>query len=195
MPQRKPRRKPTSPEIAELLPRNRAAWRRWLEKHHRTAGAVWVVFTKTNLRYLEAVEEALCFGWIDSRFQKLGEDRHRLMFTERRPGGNWARTNKERVARLVQQGRMTPAGMAKVQAAKKDGSWSQLDAVERLEVPDDLARALAEDEQAQANFRAFPPSARKMILAWVLGAKRPETRQRRIAETVRQAAQNLRATP
>jgi uncharacterized protein YdeI (YjbR/CyaY-like superfamily) len=115
------------------------------------------------------------------------------MFTPRRPGSPWSRSNKERVARLAREGRMTPAGRALVEAAKRDGSWTKLDAVENLAVPSDLAEALAANSKAEQHFNAFSPSARRHILGWIASAKRPETRAKRIAETVRLAADNLKA--
>ncbi|HEX2110261.1 MAG TPA: YdeI/OmpD-associated family protein [Gaiellaceae bacterium] len=115
------------------------------------------------------------------------------MFTPRRPGSPWSRSNKERVARLERDGRMTPAGRALVEAAKRDGSWTKLDAVENLEIPPDLAEALASIPEAETHFAAFSASSRRHILAWIAGAKRPETRARRIAETARLAAQNVKA--
>jgi uncharacterized protein YdeI (YjbR/CyaY-like superfamily) len=177
---------------------DRGAWRRWLLRHHGSSPGVWVPIRKKGgkrpgLTYLEAVEEGLCFGWIDSRMQPVDEDRYRLTMTPRKPGSVWAATNKERVARLTAEGRMAPPGLAAVEAAKADGSWDALSAVEALEVPEDLAAALAADPVAAWHFDAFPPSSKKMILYWIASAKRPQTRAGRIEETVRLAAKNVRA--
>ena len=141
----------------------------------------------------EALKEALCFGWIDSKSKRLDEDRSMLWFAPRRPGSGWSRHNKESVFELTKAGLMTPAGLAKVEAAKRDGSWNALDAIEALEIPPDLWQELSANPAAQLCFEAFPPSTTRAILAWIASAKRPETRARRVAKTVRLAAQNIRA--
>ena len=135
------------------------------------------------------MEEALCFGWIDSVVNRLDADRFKQLFTPRKRGSGWARTNKERVERLVARGLMTDAGLAAVKAAKADGSWQALDDVENLVVPGDLAAALAANPAAAAGFAAFTSSVRKMILYRVSEAKQPETRARRIEQTVTAAAE------
>lgn len=143
--------------------------------------------------YEDAVEEALCWGWIDSKGAKLDDERTMLLFTPRNPRSGWSRTNKVRVERLLRAGLIRPAGRAAIEAAKANGSWSLLDAAEALEVPADLAAAFAANPAARRNYDAFPPGSKKNILTWVTTAKRPETRARRVAETVSLAAQNLRA--
>lgn len=145
------------------------------------------------MTYDEMVEEALAFGWVDSKPRKLDETRTMLYFAPRKAGSGWSKPNKERVERMVASGLMTAAGLAKVEAAKKDGSWSALDGVERLELPTDLIRALEANGDARANFEAFPRSAKRGILEWILNAKRPETRAKRILETATLAARNERA--
>lgn len=145
------------------------------------------------LGYDDAVEEALCFGWIDSKPRKLDEERSMLWFAPRKARAGWSRPNKERVARLTAQGLMAAAGLAKVAAAKADGSWSALDAVEDLEIPSDLADVLASLPPAAENFDRFPRSAKRGILEWIANARRPETRQARVAETARLASRNERA--
>ncbi|MBX9625924.1 MAG: YdeI/OmpD-associated family protein [Gemmataceae bacterium] len=179
-------------------PEARAAWRAWLKAHHARADGVWLISWKKaagkpRFEYAEAVEEALCFGWVDSLPRKLDADRSMLWFAPRKPGTGWSAANKERVGRLVAAGRMTPAGLAKVEAAKADGSWGKLDGVERLEVPPDLAAALAAVPPAADHFAAFPRSVRRGILEWVLQAKRPATRAKRVEETARLARDNVRA--
>ena len=146
-----------------------------------------------GISYDEAVEEALCFGWIDSTAGTLDEHRSLLYFARRRRASPWARSNKERVERLERDGLIAPAGRAVIDRARADGSWTIFDSVEALEVPDDLAASLADNPTAAACFEEFPPSAKKSILWWIASAKRPETRSKRISETVRQAEQNERA--
>lgn len=188
-----------SPADAPLFhPRSREEWRAWLQQHHATATGVWLVTWRRGageaaLDYEAQVEEALCYGWVDGTAGTVDERRSRLYFSPRRPGSGWAATNKARVERLIAEGRMQPAGLAVIERARADGSWTLLDSVERLEVPDDLAAALAANPAAGANFGAFPPSARKQLLAWVVTARRPDTRARRVAEVVEAAARNERA--
>ena len=146
-----------------------------------------------GLDYEAAVEEALCFGWVDSTGGKVDDERGKLYFAPRKMRSPWAATNKARVARLIADGRMAPAGLAAIERAKANGSWEVLDSVERLEVPDDLAGALDRHPPAAANFAAFPPSARKMHLGWVATAMRPETRADRIEAIATAAARNERA--
>ncbi len=184
--------------LERFYPPDRAAWRQWLVDNYDKASGVWVIQYKTRasqptITYDDLVEEALCFGWIDSTMRKLDDERSMLMVTPRKPRSVWAKSNKARVERLIVRGLMTPAGLTKIEAAKADGSWNAFDEVEALTVPDDLRQALAQNIDARRHFEAFPASAQKMILYWIASAKRPETRAKRIAETVRLAAQNIRA--
>jgi len=179
--------------FARVHPLTRAAWRSWLAANHAIAPGVWLVAYKQGtgkprVTYDEAVEEALCFGWVDSLGRRLDDERTMLLVTPRRAKSGWSRPNKERIARLEAGGRLAPAGAAKVAAARADGSWELLDAVEALEVPPDLAAALAADAGGSAGFAAFAPSVRKPLLQWLVTARRPETRRRRIEEIVRGAA-------
>ena len=179
-------------------PTTLSSWRAWLEANHTRPDGVWLITYrratgKATFTYEQAVEEALCFGWIDGHTKTLDEERGMQWYAPRRAGSVWARSNKERVARLIADGRMTPAGQAKIDAAKADGTWALWDRVDSLEVPDDLAAALAGYPAASANFDAFPRSARHAILGWIAMAKRPETRAKRIAETARLAQENVRA--
>jgi len=170
---------------------DRATWRAWLEANHASARGVWLVSWRrghgTPIDYGEAVEEALCFGWIDSRGEVVDGRRSRLYFAPRTPSSAWSASNKERVARLVREGRMAPAGLAAIERARANGSWSLLDSVEQGVVPDDLAAALAAHPPAADRFAAFTPSVRKQILAWIATARRPETRAARIRETAQRA--------
>lgn len=184
------------PENA-IQPATRAAWRRWLTRHHTRDKGVWFVYFKKSsgrqrFTYEDMVEEALCFGWIDGQARALDDERAMLWLSPRKPKSVWSAPNKVRVARVIAAGLMHPAGQAKVDAAKANGSWTALDATDRLEVPDDLAAALAATPKARAHFEAFPASAKKGVLEWVRQAKRPETRARRIAEAARMAGANER---
>jgi uncharacterized protein YdeI (YjbR/CyaY-like superfamily) len=177
---------------------DRATWRAWLEANHATSNGAWLVTWRPRsgrigLDYEAAIEEALCFGWVDSTGGRVDDDRGKLYFAPRKPRSGWAATNKARVERLLAEGRMRPAGLAAIERAKSNGSWEVLDSVERLEIPDDLAVALAAAPPAAANFAAFPPSARKQLLAWVAFALRPETRATRIRQVAEAAARNERA--
>jgi uncharacterized protein YdeI (YjbR/CyaY-like superfamily) len=176
----------------------RDEWREWLAEHHASEKAAWLVIhkkasTEPSVTYDEAVEEALCFGWVDSKVNTLDASRSMLWFAPRRPRTGWSAPNKQRVQRMIEQGRMAPAGLARVEAAKRDGTWNALDAVEALEVPDDLAAALASMPPAAEHFTAFPRSAKRGILEWIQAARRPATRQARIEETARLASRNERA--
>ena len=158
----------------------------WFVSYKKTTG-------KPRVEYDEAVEEGLCFGWVDSKAISLDEERTMMMFTPRNPKSGWSKTNKDRVKRLIKEGRMAQAGLDAIAVAKKNGSWTALDAIEALEIPPDLAKAFAKSKKARSNYESFAPSSKKMILSWIASAKRPETREKRVAETVRLAAQNLRA--
>lgn len=176
----------------------RAEWRAWLVAHHTRAAGVWLITYKVatgqpRVTYDESVEEGLCVGWIDSKPNKLDAQRSMLWFAPRKPGTGWSAPNKARVLRLEAAGLMLPAGQAKVDAARRDGSWNALDAVEALDIPDDLMMALAAHPNAAAYFEAFPRSAKRGILEWIQNARRAETRAARVAETALLAARNERA--
>lgn len=185
------------PENA-VHPATRAEWRDWLQQNHTREGGVWVIRYKksSGKPYVDVddlIEEALCFGWIDSLPRKLDEERTMLYFAPRKSGSNWSALNKTRAENMIQAGLMTPAGLAKIEAAQTDGSWSALEAVDALVIPDDLAEALSRYPDASANFDSFPPSVKRGILEWILNARRPATRQKRIDETARLANENIRA--
>lgn len=185
--------RPIGADDERFQPADRAAWRAWLAANHASATGAWAVtYRRTSGRpvvsYDDLVEEALCFGWIDSRPGKLDEARTMLRFTPRKRGSVWSRPNKERVARLIADGRMTPAGLRVIEAARADGSWDALNQIDELLVPPDLAAALATDPSAARGFEAMSASMKKPILFWVASAKRPETRVRRIAEILRYVA-------
>ena len=177
---------PTAPEIHL---ETAAQWHDWLATHHDTEAGVWLVSWRTStgrprIDYEDVVCEALRYGWVDSTVRVLDDERNALYLARRKKGSTWARSNKERVARLTAQGRMQPSGLAAVERAKADGSWTVLDPVEDLVVPEDLAAALDARPGARAAYEALPPSARKQILWSVVSAKRPETRARRVDRAV-----------
>ena len=178
-------------------PFDRAGWRAWLIANHATSSGVHLVSWrrptgKTSVSYEDAVEEALCVGWIDSVGGRLDEERALQWFSPRRPRSGWARTNKARVERLIAAGLMLPAGQAAIDEAKANGTWTMLDDVEDLVVPDDLAAAMDAHPPARENWDAFSRSPRRAILEWIVQAKRPETRAKRIAEAAEHAARNER---
>jgi uncharacterized protein YdeI (YjbR/CyaY-like superfamily) len=181
-----------------LSPAGIGAWRTWLERHHADTDGVWLArWTKasgrTPLDYGEIVEEALCFGWIDGLTNTLGDGRQAHLLTPRRPGSAWAPSNKERVERLVADGRMTEAGLKVIEAAKADGSWSMQDAAEALIEPPELQAALDANDEARRHWNAFPKSPRRALIWWVMSAKRPETSERRVRTIVDEAAEGRRA--
>lgn len=178
-----------------FFPRTRHQWRKWLEKNHAKEKNVKVVIIRKNatikgIRYDDAVEEALCFGWIDSTTNKRDDDSYIIHFAQRNPRSRWSQSNHIRVAKLIREGKMMPSGQAVIDHAKKTGSW---DVVENLKVPSDLKKHFAKNKTALKNFNSFSPSSQQIILGWILDAKRPETRQRRIDKTVELAAKNLKS--
>jgi uncharacterized protein YdeI (YjbR/CyaY-like superfamily) len=176
----------------------RAQWRDWLAAHHADVPGIWVVTHKKSagdryVPYADLVEEALCFGWVDSKALSVDAERTMLLLTPRRRGSGWSRPNKERIARLEAAGSMAPAGRAVLDAARADGSWTALDAVEALEEPPELTAALDADPDARRNWDGFPRSAKRASLVWISTAKKPETRATRVRETAARAARGERA--
>ena len=185
--------------MRELYFSERTAWREWLAQNHdRDVGGIWLVFYRKatgqpTLDYAAAVEEALCFGWIDSIIKKLDDERYVRKFTPRKLDSAWSAANKERVGRLIPAGRMTEAGMARVEAAKRSGAWRVDPGPDvAVEMPPDLAAALAENRQAREFFDRLPPNERRNFIAWNAVAKRSETRRRRLAETLERLAAGRR---
>jgi uncharacterized protein YdeI (YjbR/CyaY-like superfamily) len=173
-------------------------WRTWLQKNHRKEQAVWlIIYRKTSatpsVYYPEAVDEALCFGWIDSKPNKRDHESYYLYFSPRKPKSKWSKVNKIKVEQLFKAGKIALAGQAAIDLAKKNGTWYALDKVENLEIPDDFKKKLSANKSASQFWDAFPPSAKKGILQWIESAKRDETRKKRIEETVKHAALNVRA--
>ncbi|HSD56654.1 MAG TPA: YdeI/OmpD-associated family protein [Methanotrichaceae archaeon] len=180
--------------------KDRNEWHDWLLKNHAVSSGVLLIYYKKgsgklSVSYDEAVEEALSFGWIDSRVNSLDEERYMQVFTPRKPRSSWSKLNKQRVEKLIKRGLMTAVGMEKVEAAKRDGSWNTLDAIEDLKIPADFMEALSSNKKAHDNFMAFSDSSKKIILQWIRDAKRPETRKRRIDKTVELAGENKKPYP
>lgn len=189
---------PTYKNTPTFYAKNRAAWRKWLAKHAAVATAVWLIIYKKesgvpSIYYPDAVDEALCFGWIDSTPNKRDDNSYYQFFAKRNPKSNWSQVNKQKVEKLIAEGRMTPQGLAIIELAKQTGTWDALNAVDAIAIPDDLQQALVQNKMAQQYFEAFSRSSKRGILEWILNAKKPETRQKRIAETVSLAAKNVKA--
>lgn len=189
---------PVSDSYEQTEITTREQWRRWLGTNHDRSPGVWVVTHNKavgapHVPYDDIAEEAIAHGWIDSLRRKVDDQRSRLLVTPRKPKSGWSRVNKERVKRLEQSGLMTDAGRTAIATAKRNGSWKALDEIEKLVEPDDLRDALDENADARRHWDEFPRSTKRGILEWILIAKRPETRHKRITETARLAAQNIRA--
>jgi uncharacterized protein YdeI (YjbR/CyaY-like superfamily) len=185
-------------EFEKVYAKDRATLRKWLEQNHTTKVGIWLVYYKKNsgkpsISYPEAVKEALCFGWIDSKVNAIDSERYMQVFTPRKAKSVWSALNKRYIAELQGQNLMTAAGLKCIEVARQNGMWESLDKVEALELPDELVKAFKKNKLAKENFDKFPPSSRKLILQWIASAKRDETRQKRIEETVTLAAQNIKA--
>lgn len=184
-------------KVEVFYPKNQAAWRKWLEKNHLSKQSVWLVFynKKSKLKSItwsDAVDEALCFGWIDSKKIKIDEETSHQFFSKRKPKSTWSKINKDKIARLIEQEKMSQAGMESIEKAKENGSWTILDEVEELIMPADLEIAFNQKPHAKNYYLSLSKSMKKGILSWLLFAKTTETRQKRIREIVDQAAQNLK---
>ncbi|MBE0710918.1 MAG: YdeI/OmpD-associated family protein [Candidatus Aminicenantes bacterium] len=180
-------------ELPRLF-KTRSAWRAWLARNHDKEKGIWLAYYKKgsgkrSVTYEEALQEALCYGWIDSTVGRLDAERYKQRYTPRNLKSVWSPSNKARVEKLIADGLMAPPGLAKVEAAKRTGSWDILNDVERIgrgaEIPADLLEALAKDGRARQVFEKRPPSEKKLWGYWILSAKKPETRARRIEETVK----------
>jgi len=172
-------------ELEPLFFEDRAGWRDWLEEHHADATEAWLVYYKKHtgkpsVKQAEGVEEALCFGWIDGKVRRIDDERYMQRYTPRKPRSIWSERNKQRVKELIKAGRMTPAGMALVKAAKKSGQWSKATETHNAAMHPGLEKALAKNKRAQTLWEQQPPSHRKHYLWWINDAKREETQLRRI---------------
>jgi uncharacterized protein YdeI (YjbR/CyaY-like superfamily) len=187
-------------EIVDGTPTTRAKsrfeWRRWLRIHGETEQRIWlIIFHKASpvpsVHFEEAIEEALCFGWIDSKGRRRGEDSFYLCFSRRNPKSSWGKKSRERATRLMESGLMTRRGQAVIDLAKSMGTWDAHIEAQNDVVPAELMVLLEGDPVARENFDGFPPSSRRIALEWISKAKRPETRQKRILQTAALARENL----
>jgi uncharacterized protein YdeI (YjbR/CyaY-like superfamily) len=190
--------KPAAAHYGQIHPLALEEWRSWLAMNHAQIAGIWLISWKTTtgkprFKEGEAIEEALCWGWIDSLPRALDDERSMLLFTPRKQKSNWSAINKGRATRMMEEGRMQPAGQAKIDYARANGQWDALNGVEVMVVPPDLESAFQRFPGSDSNFKAFPKSAKRGILEWILNAKTAETRAKRINETAGLAAQNIRA--
>lgn len=174
-------------QLPEYFAKDLKDWRRWLKRHHARSPGVWLIFYRKStgvacVSYSDSVDEALCWGWIDSLRQKLDDTRYRQVFCPRKPGSVWSAVNKGKIEAMIAAGRMQPAGLAKIDAAKADGSWTKLDSADNHEIPDDLQAAFDANPVIAAGYQALTPGRRKTILYWMAAAKREQTRQARIRQ-------------
>lgn len=187
-------------DLETFCPSSKAEWRAWLQENHQSKSSIWLIYYRVatnipSLTWSEAVDEALCFGWIDSTKKSIDKEKYKQYFTKRKPKSPWSKVNKDKVEQLLQDNLMTPAGLKTIEIAKENGSWTLLDAVEALIVPEDLQLALEENQQALEFFQSQSKSVRKGLLYWITMAKRPATRKKRIDKIVELTAQGIKPTP
>ena len=181
-------------EIPHYCPANRKEWRQWLRSNHNKQAAVWLIMYKrdsgrSTISWTEAVEEALCYGWIDGRRKPVDDESFVQYFCRRKPKGTWSKINKEKVQELIDKKLMTKAGLAAIETAKQNGAWNSLDEAEELIVPEDLEKAFKLHPGSKQYFTGLSKSVRKFMLTWIAMAKRAETRQKRINELTTLGAQ------
>lgn len=181
-------------DIEVFSPSSAQAWRKWLKANHASSESVWLLLYKKQsgkptINWSGAVDEALCFGWIDSVRRPVDKDTFMQFFGRRKPKGTWSKINKDKVLGLIAEGRMAKAGLMSIETAKQNGAWTILDTVEALKVPRDLEKEFKSQAGSKEYYQSLSKSQRKRILQWLVLAKRPETRQRRITEIVTLAAQ------
>jgi uncharacterized protein YdeI (YjbR/CyaY-like superfamily) len=187
-------------EPETYCPSSQADWRRWLKKNHKSKESIWLVLYKKNsgkpvIDWSSAVDEALCFGWIDSTRRPIDHEKFMQFFAKRKPKATWSKINKDKVKRLIAEGKMTKAGLDIIDAAKKNGAWTILDSVEKLTIPPDLAAELRARPGTKEFLESLPRSMKKVILHWVTLAKKKETREKRIKEVASAAAKRLKPLP
>ncbi|MEL7002962.1 MAG: YdeI/OmpD-associated family protein [Bacteroidota bacterium] len=188
----------TYKNVQAIVAEDSTAWRQWLEDNHSQETAVWlIIFRKesdhASVYYPQAVDDALCYGWIDSKPNKRDDHSYYQYFSARNPKSNWSKVNKDKVERLIAEGLMRPAGFKIIEIAKQNGTWDTLNDVDNLIVPPDLSKLFEANPKAFNYWKDFPDSTKRGILEWIFNAKRPETRQKRIIETVELAEKNVRA--
>ncbi len=176
-------------ELREIHPKTRAGWRSWLKKNHAKCDGVWLIYYRTStgrrrLSWEDAVREALCFGWIDSKVKPIDDERYKQIFTPRKPRSVWSKINKQYIAELIEAELMTDAGLHAVDVAKKNGAWSLLEPVDALIVPADLASALRGSKRAREAYEALSKSAKRAVLYSLYSARREETRAKRLADAL-----------
>lgn len=174
-------------EVEHFYPKTKQYWRKWLEKNHIRKDAVWLIHYKQNankpsLRWSDAVDEALCFGWIDSKGVTIDETSFKQYYCKRKPTSTWSKVNKEKIKQLIIDNKMTDAGLACIEIAKQNGSWTILDEVEELIIPKDLSKAFRDNKGSKKYFLSLSKSKQKYLLQWIVLAKQPQTRQKRIDE-------------
>jgi uncharacterized protein YdeI (YjbR/CyaY-like superfamily) len=184
--------------IKTFYAKTQKEWRKWLEKNHQSEKSIWLIIYKKesgtpSVYYTDAVDEAICFGWIDSKPNKRDDESYYQFFAKRNIKSNWSKVNKGKVARLLEEGKISPSGLKAIELAKQNGTWTALDKVEEMEIPEDLQKAFNKNKTAFGYFDKFPRSSKRNILEWIMNAKRPETRQARIEETVKLATENIKA--
>ncbi len=184
-------------KIETFCPTSQQEWRQWLEKNHESKQAVWLVCYKKKantptVMWSDAVDEAICFGWIDSKRISIDDDKFMQFFSQRKPNGTWSKVNKAKIKELIDKGLMTKAGFESIEKAKQNGSWTILDEVEELIIPNDLEEEFKNKKGSKEFFSGLSKSVRKDILQWIVLAKQSETRQKRISEIAEMASQRLK---
>lgn len=176
-------------KLRETHPKTAVGWRSWLEQNHASSNGVWLIYYrastgKRRLSWEEAVREALCFGWIDSKVQPIDDERFKQVFTPRKPRSVWSKVNKQHIAELIEADLVTEAGLRAVAIAKENGAWSLLEPVDALLVPSDLETALALSDSAREAYDALPNSAKRLMLYSLYSAKREDTRAKRLTKAL-----------
>lgn len=184
-------------DIEDFCPCDKKDWRKWLELNHKKKDSVWLVLYKKksqnfNLSWSDAVDQALCFGWIDSTKKTIDHERYMQYFSKRKPNSNWSKINKEKISKLIQNNLMTSAGFDSIERAKQNASWRILDEVEALVIPEDLKAEFANYKGSMEYFDSLSKSDKKILLYWIISAKRKETRQKRILEIAENAGRNMK---
>ncbi|MES2848676.1 MAG: YdeI/OmpD-associated family protein [Bacteroidota bacterium] len=184
-------------QTVTFCPASSKQWKQWLKDNHQTTQSVWLILYKQSsgkpvISWSDAVDEALCFGWIDSTRRPVDDEKFVQFFCKRKPAGTWSKINKEKVEKLIAAKRMTKAGLQSIETAKQNGSWTILDAVEALTIPKDLEKAFKTNKGSKKYFMGLSKSVKKMMLQWLVLAKQPATRQKRMTEIVTLAAKQTR---